>query len=89
MGNRWHPNGRTIVYDLPAKTNQEKPMGPKSKKPTKKLTVGAAVAVLLYALFSLVVGADKEVENAINVAVPFIFAYFTQNDPTPGGVPAA
>jgi hypothetical protein len=64
------------------------PTTTKSKKPTKKLTVASAVAVVLYAVFSLLVHADKEVENAINVGVPLVFAYFTRNDPTPGGVPA-
>jgi hypothetical protein len=61
----------------------------KSAKPTKKLTVSAAAAAILYAILAGFTDADKELEQAINVVVPLVLAYFVKNDDTPGGVPVA
>jgi len=46
----------------------------------------AATTIILFVL-SLFTDVDKELEQAVNVAVPLIVAYFTRNNPTPGGVP--
>jgi hypothetical protein len=57
-----------------------------SLKPTNKLLSAAIVAVILYVV-SLFVAVDPQLEQAINVIVPVIVAYFTRNADTPGGVP--
>jgi hypothetical protein len=58
------------------------------KVPTKKLTAASVTAVILFVV-SLFTDVDQNLEQALNVLVPIVLAYFVKNDPTPGGVPDA
>lgn len=61
-------------------------MATKSLKPTRKVSYAAVSTVVLYVL-SRFTEVDQDVEQAVNVALPIILAYFVSNEDTPGGVP--
>lgn len=62
-------------------------VGKKSAKPTRKLSYAAASAVVLFILSLILKDIDPQTEQAVNVGLPLILAYFVKNDDTPGGVP--
>jgi len=59
----------------------------KSPAPTRKVSYAAVSTVLLFVI-SLVTDLDPQIEQAVNVGLPIILAYWVKNDDTPGGVPA-
>lgn len=58
----------------------------KSLLPTRKLSYAGLVATVLF-LLSLITEVDAQLEQAVNVLVPLIAAYFVKNSDSPGGVP--
>lgn len=58
----------------------------KSLKPTRKVSYAAVATVVLFVL-SRFTDVDKDTEQAVNVALPLILAYWVENEDTPGGVP--
>lgn len=63
------------------------PLAQKSPAPTRKLSYAAVSGIVLY-LISLVTDVDKELEQAINIGLPLVLAYFVKNSDTPGGYSA-
>ena len=59
----------------------------KSMKPTRKVSYAAISTVVLYVV-SRFTEVDKDLEQAINITLPLILAYWVSNEDTPGGVPA-
>lgn len=72
-------------------TPGDEPVAPvtPSKKPTRKLSYASAAAVVLFLASLVVDDVDVQLEQAINVGLPLILAYFVKNADTPGGVPPA
>lgn len=60
------------------------PLADKSPAPTRKLSYAAVSGVVLY-LLSLVVQVDAQLEQAVNIGLPLVLAYFVKNADTPGG----
>lgn len=58
----------------------------KTYKPTRKVSYAAVSTVVLFVL-SRFIEVDKDVEHAVNVALPLVLAYWVSNEDTPGGVP--
>lgn len=61
-------------------------MATKSALPTRKLSYASVTALVLFAL-SFVTEVDPQLEQAVNVGLPLILAYFVKNADTPGGYP--
>lgn len=58
----------------------------KSAAPTRKLSYAAITGLVIF-IVSQFTSVDKELEQAINIGVPLVLAYFVSNNDTPGGVP--
>jgi len=67
----------------------EAPAKKKSALPTRKLSYASVTAVVLFLISLFVTDLDPQTEQAVNVGLPLILAYFVKNADTPGGVPVA
>lgn len=75
--------------DFPEPSDDDWDLIEHGKLPTNKFISALITALVLYIITKLAIPIDATIEQAINVFIPFVVAYFIPNHDTPGGVPDA